>query len=570
MRSMRWQVEMTPIGKTEAQSVVVEAESWQKALQQARALRGETGPMSGFSIELLEQGYRAVDPMARLIYTVKKAGDDAPLDTSLGPAKAKSEAPAAIPAAPHTPAGGVAAAPRMQSAPPPGPKANLKQTLAFGSSGEAMEALMPKPAAVPAPAGTERMIPDALPSGSADATLLNVVVTEDAATYIDKGSHDDIQHPPSMSDVAATQVIFKREQDPTAQSPLSYREYVYAVASGTREEDAESVLRAQFELVRKALGGAKTGKLVNLAVFDVVFKGKPPVPPLATLTWKDWKGDPIVEFPRRNPKPAAKPTAAPKPAPVAAAAPNVPADVQPPPAAVYQPPPAAAPSFSTAAAAFPAPTSPLAPLSPDPTPGLGPSDRPSQAGRGPVPRGRHKGDELITALFEAMHDLHFLRDAIEGGHFCLSLALETLPSTAGIVHMYDIDKREFIVAVTAGKGAEKLLTRRYPESDPLLAKALRKRRAVVIADASTEEGAASERYAPFGGAKSIIVAPVLYGGRFIGALELINPQDGDPFSEDEGNAFNYIAEQYAEFVSQHGVVIDSEAISMRPGQLRAR
>jgi hypothetical protein len=41
MRSMRWQVEMTPIGKTEAQSVIVEAESWQKALQGARHLRGE-------------------------------------------------------------------------------------------------------------------------------------------------------------------------------------------------------------------------------------------------------------------------------------------------------------------------------------------------------------------------------------------------------------------------------------------------------------------------------------------------------------------------------------------------
>ena len=42
------------------------------------------------------------------------------------------------------------------------------------------------------------------------------------------------------------------------------------------------------------------GKLVNLAVFDMTFQGKPPVPPLATLTWKDWRGAPVVAFPRRR------------------------------------------------------------------------------------------------------------------------------------------------------------------------------------------------------------------------------------------------------------------------------
>ena len=469
---------------------------------------------------------------------------------------------------------------------------SVKQTMAFGSSGASVEAFLPKPASGPT---TERMIPEAAPSGSADATLANVAVTDDAAAYIDKGSHHDgAPEAPSLSEVAATQIIFKREQDPSPQAPLSYREYVYAVAGGTSEADAEKVLRAQFELVRKALDAAKAGKLINLAVFDAVFKGKPPVPPLATLAWKDWKGDPVVEFPRTHPKPKpapapapqaapvrapAQPAAAPAPAQPAAASVPVPAPapvpvplqfaIPAPPVDLFPVPskPAAEPSFSTAAAAFPPASSPLAPT---PTPGPGPTERPSQAGRAPVPRGRHKGDELITALFEAMHDLHFLRDAIEGGHFCISLALDTLPSTAGIVHMYDIDKREFIVAVTAGKGAEKLLTRRHPENDPLLLKAMRKRRAVVVSDASNEEGAGNERYTMFGGAKSIIVAPVLYGGRFIGALELINPQDGDPFSEDEGNALNYIAEQYAEFVSQHGVVVDSEAISLRPGQLRAR
>ena len=76
---MRWVVEVSSIGKTDLQKFCVEAESWQRALQAARAQRGEEGPMSGFSIELLEEGYRAVDPLARIRFVVKRAPDDMPV-----------------------------------------------------------------------------------------------------------------------------------------------------------------------------------------------------------------------------------------------------------------------------------------------------------------------------------------------------------------------------------------------------------------------------------------------------------------------------------------------------------
>ena len=561
---MRWQVEMTPIGKADVQSVVIEAESWQKALQGARQLRGENGPMSGFSIELLEHGYRAVDPMARLIYVVKRADDDAAVTTT----PAKAEAPKVEPPpaakvaeaeaapAPPAPTSQRPAAPRPGGAPAPQiTKVNAKQTLAFGSAGAMFEALAPKPVPL-APNTDPHFIPP--PTSSTDATLATLAITDDAATSIDKGGHPELgPTAPSPSEVSATQVIFKREQDPVPQAPLTYREYVYAVANGTKEEEAERVLLAQFELVKKALENAKNGRLVNLAVFDMVFQGKPPFPPLATLSWKDWKGAPIVEFPRRKPAKAAPPPGAPPPPSKAVPAPTSAAGAN-------------EPSFSTAAAVFPPASSPLAP---DPTPGPGPTERPSHASRSSRPppmRGRAKGDELITLLFEAMHDLHFLRDAIEGADFCLSLALETLPSHAGIVHLYDIDKREFVIACANGKGTEKLLLRRHPEGDALLSKAMRKRRAVVIADASIEAGANDERYAALGSAKSFIIAPVMHGGRFIGAIEIINPSDGAPFTEDEGNALNYIAEQYAEFVAQRGIVVDAERIAMRPSPLRAR
>jgi GAF domain-containing protein len=174
-----------------------------------------------------------------------------------------------------------------------------------------------------------------------------------------------------------------------------------------------------------------------------------------------------------------------------------------------------------------------------------------------------RGEDLIADLFEAMHDLHFVRDALEGGEFCLALAMEKLPCQAGIVHLYDIDRREFLVASTRGAGTSKLLLRRHPESDPLLLAAMRKRRALVVDDAAQTEAPNLDRYTLLGGARSLLVAPVILHGRFLGAIELLNPLDGQPFNDSEGNALTYIAEQFAEFISSHGIVTDPERISQR-------
>src|SRR5512146_3286181 len=98
---MRWLVEVSSLGKTDAQKYCVEAESWQRALQAARTQRGEEGPMSGFSIELLEEGYRAVDPLARVRFIVKRAPDDMPV-TVTAPKK-DSKAPGKNALAPSQP-----------------------------------------------------------------------------------------------------------------------------------------------------------------------------------------------------------------------------------------------------------------------------------------------------------------------------------------------------------------------------------------------------------------------------------------------------------------------------------
>ena len=79
---MRWYVDLSTIGKeSPTQRYCVDADQWQKALQQVRALRGDEGPLGNFSIELLDDGYRAIDPVTRTRFVVSRADDSAVVNT---------------------------------------------------------------------------------------------------------------------------------------------------------------------------------------------------------------------------------------------------------------------------------------------------------------------------------------------------------------------------------------------------------------------------------------------------------------------------------------------------------
>ncbi len=642
---MRWLVEVSGLGKSsDAQKYCVESDSWQRALQSARSQRGDDGPMSGFSIELLEEGYRAVDPVARVRFVVKRAPDDMPVTTP-----AAKDAKSAVPPAPAA----------TEKTIPPTPSST-------GSNGTA-KSVPPRP-------NDEKKKPTA-------ATIALGSSTAPAEKAAEKPIDPNRAAPPAVGSaipgLPPLKVLTKREQDPTEASPLTYREYAFAVPEGTSDEVAADVLRAQLRLVEAHVAASKMGKLVNLAVFDVEFKGKPPRPPIATLTWKDWKGEPIIAHPKRGNNPSAvprppsnvpvmPPSSMPPPQamaiPAAPAVPSFPASQAPqqstapglphvgnvqqstgpvaPPSSIVAPapvqteasglagsrtpsvrPPSDAPapptSMSTtspmvgapAASAIPAPIpapvpAPVVEAAPIPAPTQAPavaavpaqpltqtapmpgakhlpqatttshpppaiSERPaaspSQPPSGMVKtpsgrfvRGRVTGDELITSLFESMHDLHFLRDALDGGQFCLALANEVLPARALLIHFFDLSSREWIVAACRGKDTTRLLTMRCAENDEMLVAAARKRRALVFPNA--ESKSQIERYRHLGGARSVIIAPIMQAGRALGALEIINPLDGMPFSEDEGNAMTYIAEQYAEYLGSRGIVIDRERI----------
>jgi hypothetical protein len=646
---MRWFVEISALGLKPGvtSTLCVEAPQWQPALQKARALRGDEGSLGNFSIELLEDGFRAIDPVSRLRYLVKRAPDDAVVTTT---------APEASPPASVAPPPTSVASDDPAIPPPPKARA-LAQTIAFSSQGSAMvaeavklaDAKMKSAGAAPVPAPVAPVVaapaapapvaaapapvaatPSVEPvrkrepaktmafSSSGAAAVREAVAASEVARVRPPIPSDPVPPPPPAPAPAkpalpAHTVVNTREENPSERSPLSYREYVYAVAIGTSFEDAHLLILERFATVQATLEHARPGKLINLAIFDHVFQGRPQRRPLVTLTWKDWKSEtPDVQFPARDsvsvpppasvaagptlpssvsdapppsahvvpvsivaaPQPVAspqpvvspQPVASPQPVPIAA------------PVAVVAPVPASAPAPITApvvtkpAIAPPPPERSSAPA-PEPTrgsapppasPKIPPPPRPANlAVPAPVkvvPTKRLSGDDLLAELFEAFNDLHFLRDSIEGAEFVLALTLEKLPSELGLISLFDINKREFVVVRQTG-GAQRAVGQRQPEKAPIASTAMRKRHAVVVSDPGGAQRAVDDRFKAIGvEIRSLVCAPVELGGRYLGLIELVNPLDGGVFNEGDGNALTYIGQQFAEFAASRGVMIDPEQL----------
>jgi GAF domain-containing protein len=178
---------------------------------------------------------------------------------------------------------------------------------------------------------------------------------------------------------------------------------------------------------------------------------------------------------------------------------------------------------------------------------------------------RLSGEELIADLFETMHALDFCRDSLEAGAFTLQIAMQRLGSAAGMVHLYDIDRREFMVVHARGPAADALRGLRTSDGDPLVAEVMRTHGALVVHDAATDPRVTGRRWdtlraagAPPRPIASVAAARVVQSGRFLGLLELANFADAGRFAPGDEHALAYIAERFMEFVAEHGVTVGVE------------
>jgi GAF domain-containing protein len=224
------------------------------------------------------------------------------------------------------------------------------------------------------------------------------------------------------------------------------------------------------------------------------------------------------------------------------------------------PAPAEAPSVPAPAEAKPAPSAdadeqPVLLRRPASRPDSDPGSRPRIA----IAR-RRAGEDLISELFESMHELHFARDIAVGAEFVLGVIDQVIPCEATLIQVFDINTRNFVVVRGRGGSARKALLHRTPDNDPLTSEIMRRERT----RAYRTEGDArfsSGRWGVVGlPLREVLCGAVRQGGRYLGMIELANPQGGAPFHETEINALDYICEQFADFVASRPVVLDPDVI----------
>jgi GAF domain-containing protein len=175
---------------------------------------------------------------------------------------------------------------------------------------------------------------------------------------------------------------------------------------------------------------------------------------------------------------------------------------------------------------------------------------------------RHKpGDDLIGELFDRMHDLHFMPDLVTGSDYVVQALSALLPTEIVLVHVFDINAREFVVVRAAGPGGKKALLHRTPDTEPLFRQALRRTRTLHIERLDGDARFSAPRYQGLDVTlRSALCGPVQHGGRYLGIIELLNPITSDPFYESEINALDYICDQFADFVANRPIVLDHEVV----------
>ncbi|MFO0618168.1 MAG: hypothetical protein U0414_36585 [Polyangiaceae bacterium] len=323
-RLMRWFVDISLIGSGgKASRFCVEAEQWQRALQTVRERRKDASPFANFSIELLEDGYRAIDPATRTRYVVQKAPEDAALTDQPVEIQGNPSVPPPPPAKekggrarrrgaapiPNDPVPAQAAAPKKDAAPEPAPRVDPPAAPAAAAPAPEPEPAKAAPAAVPAPAAPPAPAPAPAPPRPAapnraptPAPIARPMQAETAFEKMTQGLSFPLAGNPAAAEVTTQilppfKILTERTQLPNDTSPIHYKEVALAVESGTSERDAEAILRAQFELIRASLRDAPAGQFIQLAVFDHAFQGRPLRPPMVTLSFKDWRDkEPAISF----------------------------------------------------------------------------------------------------------------------------------------------------------------------------------------------------------------------------------------------------------------------------------
>ena len=521
--SMRWFVDVSSVGKgTEKQSYCVDADSWQRALQ-ARARSPERPrPDDGFSIELLDDGFsrgRSRQAAALLRSARPRRTPRSPMARPLRPRRRRALAPPPAVTRPATASAAAKDAASRSSRPPPLPTSSCRPSRVVTSPRDGRR-----------PRRAPRIRPNPRCDGEGGGGAAGAL-QEPRRAGAPRGGGEARGGPWSREPADLPRVRICRRR-----------------ASRPRGGGTDPPRAARDRAGHDAAAGP--GKLVNLAVFNVRFKGRPSASPIATLSWKDWRGEVTLSFPTSPPEvqeveaevepmrrrsrhrsPWPQPSPWPHPSPwlhrspwggpvaVAAPVPEAAAVVEPAPVAIAPQQPVVQPSAAEPAgsveSAVAAPVVPAAPIAPaavtvasvesavvaPPPPASSPSpdssapprrERPSRPRRRrALPRTRRGASAATSSspiCSRRTDHLHFLRDSVEGAHSPHAGARRCRPAGASFTSMTSTVASSSSPA-RAGRGGESLLLQRSAENLTVFALAMRKRRARDLRLADLRRGA---------------------------------------------------------------------------------
>lgn len=591
MASSGWKLTVTLLGaEGGAREIPVRADNWLDALREGRRQLGEIGGVpAGASCSFgLNGAVTVLDPTQRRRYMLAPMEEGSPSSSMATPGRAIAVAPSQRP--PGEPSAGQLGPQSMelsptQPAPPPGlraetadaqsPPGRSKQTLDF--SPERAEALrreyeLARARSITPPPQGGAQAPEE--TGWSRPNLRAISAAEDSRQRANDASRRDAARSSLPPPAAALQsgaarvsgeqpkarsasgsvyglrsdglaLLTTRDLEPTASSPLTYRERAYVLAGKADRVRLEVLLQAELAQIRRELAGHPRGQFVRLGVFMEPFEGAPSRPPYATLEWKDWRGRATFQLTEEQ----------------------VPSESE---SSFPPPPPELIREQASPARAAPeaAPSTEFAPQSPGPreSESNGSASRPppsaSREFEEAVPSeawgsdafalldGRSSEPDLrLATAFEAITDLYLLTTPLSGLQFAVELLERLVPCEAISGCLYDADTNEFRFVALSGAGAVERKASAIRASSGLFGAAQR-REVLLVSDVREEpryNAAIDGR--PGLGTRDIAYVPVRHQGQLLGMLQLINASSEAGFAQGDVPVLTYVAAQLGEFLA---------------------
>lgn len=328
--------------------------------------------------------------------------------------------------------------------------------------------------------------------------------------------------PESGSQESSRLVMGARDVQPTEAVPLAYRERAVRLVGPASRERTRHVLESLLDELLADASQRPFGQVIELAAFasDAVDMSSP----LATLSYRDWREDVTWWFSEGLPHASPQTEPAPKD--------ELPAQKA---------------AQENGAGVRPSSAPPARPLLE--------STRPAPVDEA-LPSSRRAQEELITELFDVMHELDYARDLPSGVRFVLDVVAKVLPGRVSAVHVFDIDARRFVLV--GGRGLPRgVLGATLPESDPFFHALLLRKRARRVEGDALGSNELRGHFAP-SPPKRLMASPMLHRGRDLGVIEVGDPEGPEPYSDHEAAALDYIASRLAEFLARRPIVLDAE------------